>query len=678
MAPRPAQRVDHALLIGVDLYQYIWPPLSGCVGDVEALAKLLVTQLQTPPDRVIKLTAGHTGKEKPEELATRDNIVAALRRLAAEAGPGEQVYVHYSGHGMRNDGTVLPGYEADGRDEAIAPTDTGYQDPAAYYLLDKELGWLIRQITDKGAFVTVVLDCCHSASGTRNLEQEVPVRHGRRRPEDQAAGRGWEGGDPRPRPDATLVAPLAELRAVIAPPEGGTGSLLAAPANYVLLSACRERETAKEYQQHGVFSHFFLKLLEKDFSALTYGGVQEQVGGAIRQLASARPAYADQTPQLEGDRDLVLFGGGAREEPRAFTATPQAGGALLLSGGTAVGLTPGTTVALYPPGAVGLIDRAGQLGLAMVIAAEPHQATARAAAGVPADRLQPGMRAVVVRPGLAKVRRRFAVGHDPGLDELRAAVAKAGRDGGPSPYLELVGLDDLPELSVTTDQGRFVIRDEHDRPLPRITPPTPVGAHPDERGRAAREVVRRLEHVVQYRNSWELHNEDEASSLKGMLGISVVREGAAGRGAGHVGLSPGEVIRIRIHNRSAWPLNAALLYFAPDWSVRRLWPGDRDSAELAKTGDDGFDVIRQKAALPTGVTSSTERLKLFATDQPASFDALTLGSLDAVRAVNRSPIRNPLEELLARIGDGRGTRELIDCVSTGDWSTAELVLETTV
>src|SRR5262249_11824860 len=157
----------------------------------------------------------------------------------------EQVYVHYSGHGMRNDTSVLPGYEPDGRDEAIAPTDTGYKDPAAYYLLDKELGWLLRKITDKGAFGTVVFDCCHSASGTR-VPEAVAVRKGRCKPEDIATGRSWEGGDPRPRPDATLVAPLAELKAVVAS-AGGPGSLLPAPKGYVLLTACREQETAKEY-----------------------------------------------------------------------------------------------------------------------------------------------------------------------------------------------------------------------------------------------------------------------------------------------------------------------------------------------------------------------------------------------------------------------------------------------
>ncbi len=233
---------------------------------MDQLQQALVTRLHTPADRIIKLTAGKPG-EKPEELATRANIIGALRRLGELAQAGEQIYVHYSGHGMRNDNTILPGLEADGRDEAIAPTDTGYKEPAAYYILDKELGWLIRRVTDRGAFVTVILDCCHSASGTRNLESMVSVRHGLRRWEDGAGHRGWEGGDPRPRPDSTLVAPREQLKAVVAA-EGCGGSLLPAPMNYVLLTACRERETAKEHRRNGVFTYFLLRLLEKDLSRL--------------------------------------------------------------------------------------------------------------------------------------------------------------------------------------------------------------------------------------------------------------------------------------------------------------------------------------------------------------------------------------------------------------------------
>jgi hypothetical protein len=670
MSPLPAQRVDRALLIGVDRYQYISPNLSGCVGDVEGLARLLAAKLYTPADHIIKLTAGLAAREKPAELATRDNIVNALKQLARASRPGEQVYVHYSGHGMRNDYTLLPGYEADGRDEAIAPADTGYQDPARFYLLDKELGWLIRQIADSGAFVTVVLDCCHSASGTRNLEAEVSVRHGRSRPEDVAAGRAWEGGDPRPRPDNTLVAPLAELKKLVAAAPGSSGALLAAPKNYVLLTACRERETAKEYKGNGLFTYYLLDLLGKGFANLTYRSLQDQVAGDIVRLASADRRYAEQTPQLEGDGNLILFGGAARSEPQALLANPQADGTLLLSGGAAVGIVIGTTVALYPPGAADL-SPGGALGLATVTEVRVDASVARAAKGIPAGRLVPGMRAVVVRPGVARVRRRVSIGDGPGLDELRQAVATGGRDGKGSPYVEAVGLDDFPELSVVIDGGHYVLRDAQDQPLPRITPPVAVGGDA-----AARQVLQRLEHVVQNRNAWDLHNGDAASTLSDQLAISVVRETAGTRSAGRVALQPGEVILCRLHNRSGRPLSAALLYFGPDWSVQRIWPSAVAYTELAPTDEQGFDAIRLGAKLPTGVTSSQERLKLFATDRPTSFDALELGSLDTVRGATRGLPRNALEQLLADVGDARATRELVVVGSTGDWGTAELELET--
>jgi hypothetical protein len=673
MTPSPTQRVDRALLIGVDHYQYIAPPLNGCVGDVDQLEQFLIDRLHTPPGQIIKLTASHSTREKAEELATRDNIVNAFRQLAGLAQPGEQIYIHYSGHGMRNDTTILPGYEADGKDEAIAPTDTGYQDPARPYLLDKELGWLIHQISVRKAFVTMVLDCCHSASGTRVVSL-VNVRRGQRRAEDIGVGRGWEGGDPRPRPDSTLVAPLAQLKELVAG-AGGTGSLLPAPEGYVLLTACREQETAKEYGSNGVFTYYLLELLGKGTAGLTYRSVQDYVSSSILQLASGNAGYQDQTPQLEGNGNLVLFGGGSVAQPQALLATPQADGSLLLSGGgAAVGMTTGSTVALYPPGTVDLTDTAGQLGLATVTEVRPDVAIARAE-GVPAGQLSAGMRAVLLRPGIIKIRRRVALGTSSDLNELRDAITTNPRT---SAYVELVAPGDQQEYSVVIREGAYAILDQRDQPLPRITPPLLPGQNEAARKANAQQMTQRLEHVVQYRNAWELRNEDETSGLRGLLGISIQLAGASGRSAGRVELRPGDDLTIRVHNRSQRPLSAALFYFAPNWSVARIWPDGSAPAytELAPTGPEGFAVFEMSAMLPPGIGQSTERLKLFATEKPTSFDVLMLDSLDVARSAARS-LGNPLEELLANVAEGSASRELIRRKrATGDWSTAELELDT--
>jgi len=87
-------------------------------------------------------------------------------------------------------------------------------------------------------------------------------------------------------------------------------------------------------------------------------------------------------------------------------------------------------------------------------------------------------------------------------------------------------------------------------------------------------------------------------------------------------------------------------------------------------------VYEMEAALPTGITHSVYCLKPFATEKPTSFDVLTLGSLDVARQITRSVGGDALENLLADIGEGQNTRELVRRTGTGDWGTAECELET--
>ena len=441
------------------------------------------------------------------------------------------------------------------------------------------------------------------------------------------------------------------------------------------MTACRERETAKEYQTNGVFTYFMLEHLENGLAELTYRGLQDRVGGSIRVLASHDRHYDEQTPQLEGDGDLVIFGGGRKAEPNALTANLQADGTVLIPGaGSPVGVVVGTVLGLYPPGTSDFNDQGRQIGVATVKLVRPDAAVCDVPPAVPRDKLVTGMRAIIVRPGVAKIRRRIELIGGVEVDELRRAIATGGV-GRESPYLEVVGEGERPEASVVVTDGTYVIRDHRDHPLPRINPPIAVG-----QAGAAAKVLQRLEHVVQYRNAWDLHNADEGSALSNALAISIRR--AAARSAGRVGLKPGDTVTIRVHNRSTAPVSAALLYFSPDWSVTRIWPdGDSAYTELSPTGEDGFEVQVMEAALPPGVASSLDRLKLFATknDRPTSFDILRMDSLDVPRAVTRAGSpgpRNELELLLESVGGGAAARELVHVARTGDWGTAELTLET--
>src|SRR5262249_26827560 len=150
--------------------------------------------------------------------------------------------------------------------------------------------------------------------------EPVGVRRGHRLDLD-TRGR-WEGGDPRRRTDETLVAPLAELRRVVAAAEGASGSLLPAPKGYVLLTGCRESETAKEYRNQGVFTWFLLDVLNSGMAGLSYRTLADRVAASVLELASRNPSYSEQTPQLEGNGDLLAFGGESIVAPKTMIVAP--------------------------------------------------------------------------------------------------------------------------------------------------------------------------------------------------------------------------------------------------------------------------------------------------------------------------------------------------------------------
>ncbi|MCI0477021.1 MAG: caspase family protein, partial [Anaerolineales bacterium] len=109
--PTPSHPQLYALLIGVDYYTgneapdgAVYESLNGCVNDVLGVQKLLQQRLKLDDARLFKLTATNLGlgvKEKPDAQPTRKNIIAAFDTLTNTAQAGDQIYIHYAGHGGR-------------------------------------------------------------------------------------------------------------------------------------------------------------------------------------------------------------------------------------------------------------------------------------------------------------------------------------------------------------------------------------------------------------------------------------------------------------------------------------------------------------------------------------------------------------------------------------------------
>ena len=149
----PADAARHALLIGVAEYENPEANLRFPGKDVENFRNYLVRQHGFEPAEIRTLLNAE---------ATAADIGIGMRELVSKAEPGDSVVIYFSGHGTQV--VDLEGDEPDGLDESLCPQDFESGDPDTHFTDDtlrKRLGELK---TDR---VLVVLDCCHSGTGTR-------------------------------------------------------------------------------------------------------------------------------------------------------------------------------------------------------------------------------------------------------------------------------------------------------------------------------------------------------------------------------------------------------------------------------------------------------------------------------------------------------------------------------
>ena len=162
-----------ALVIGIGAYpdvDYGWHSINGANDIVLAIDLLLANGFSRQHITTLR-----------NEQATYTAILLSLQTLISQAGAGDVVYIHFSGHGQQV--TDLNGDEADGFDEAWVPYDA-LQEPTSSYngerhLTDDELNHYLYQISQKigskGKLI-VVSDACHSGTATRDISDTCIIR----------------------------------------------------------------------------------------------------------------------------------------------------------------------------------------------------------------------------------------------------------------------------------------------------------------------------------------------------------------------------------------------------------------------------------------------------------------------------------------------------------------------
>jgi hypothetical protein len=144
--------VKRALLVGIN-YKNTPYQLNGCINDVNNMAEFLKRSLGYENKNIVMLTDDTLVKP------TIANILKGFNLLINLLQSGDEVFFHYSGHGLR-----IPDYNRDeesGYDSAIAPIDF----TSRGFISDDVIRTNLIQKVPRGAKLYVILDACHSGTG---------------------------------------------------------------------------------------------------------------------------------------------------------------------------------------------------------------------------------------------------------------------------------------------------------------------------------------------------------------------------------------------------------------------------------------------------------------------------------------------------------------------------------
>jgi len=665
--PEPTPTI-HALLIGIDYYKQPNPGyqnLKGCVRDINLVGSHLEKAVKVLPEQIYKLTSPNLEDSalsevrsalEPGVLPTYKNIVTAFQEITEKAQPKDIVYIHYSGHGGRAT-TIFPELKGIGQhDEGIVPMDIG--EPDGRYLRDVEIATLLKQMTDKGLVVTVILDSCHSGGATRG----------------DCAIRGNEAPDTSDRPKDSLVASREELIHNWQKLTDGTNSTSWAPESkdYVLLAACRPTEVAYEYavnskERHGALTHWMIDTLTAIPGTLTYKTLYDRVGAKIQSK------FPSQLPMLLGEGDRAVFGDTIVSGHYTVTVSEidVSQNRVKLNAGLAAGLRSGTRFAIYPLNTDNFEDNQKQLAIVELTELAASYAWARilpeAEGGIATkdlNQLEQGAPAVMLAAPVDLMRqvRLFEKSLGNGENELPAqalvdqqrqaleAVRQALVDSGW--VKEVQGEEEGHYQVAINSNGEYEICSGE--PIKNLNPILRI-----DQANAAKEVVKRLIHLTKYQSVQAMDN--PASELKGALEFVLLDENKQPfTDQSNLTLQNGTRVYLGLKNVSQESLNVAVLDLEPTWEISQIPLRGIDAPFYQLAPQESIDTpLRFKVPEGKDYEQAKETLKLFATRGPADFRWLKLPSLDQeIKGHSQATrgLKNAFSKLLEAIGDDPNAR----------------------
>ena len=670
-----------ALLVGIDSYPDEVPSLRGCVNDVLAFHEYL-------KERTSRTGEIYDALILTNEKATRNEIINGFNEHLCKATSHDVALFYFSGHGSQQ--ASPPQFwhlEPDRLDETLVCYDSRQEH--SWDLADKELSQLIYSVSKREPHIVIILDSCHSGSGTRVLhEDNVGVR--------------LAANDKRCRPISTFIVDPQEIIALQQDSSRALDTkdeswLYLPKGKHVVLSACRDNELAKELafdgRHRGVFSRYLHDTLYQTGAELTYRDIFKRTNALVRSAVSM------QSPQIEAtilsDLDTLFLGGGMPVRPYFIVTREQ--GEWILDAGQIHGIESGidnerTFLALFPfdQNLNDKINTQDSIGVAEVLRVMPSKSklTITFNNGALLD-IGSTYKAIVTSQPLNALAVSLE-GKLDRIDSIKAAISTAGVDSSASlliraskteeASLRLRALDDRYSINRVGDNYPLVVD-------------VPYG--PD----SARVTVNRLEQIARWLKTVQLTNRMSRLPANAVqLDVFLVNE----RGEAEWLDTGSEVrleyqvnvhgdfqeplFRIRIKNTSLAKLYCVLLDLPESYGIISflegggMWLNPGEEA-WANDTDGSFDLTAHipDSLWKRGLSEIRDTLKLIASTEQVDATLLVQDDLpvDLVTrqiqrevGVRNTGLANNLERLMSRVhtrhigGKGKTSENIVDWITT--------------
>ncbi|MBH8577025.1 caspase family protein [Nostocaceae cyanobacterium CENA369] len=661
----------YALLVGIDNYPDPNHRLQGCVNDITAVEEYLNERFDQQEYQL------HLLKLKDEQ-ATREAIINGFRNHLCHAQKDDVVLFYYSGHGSQE---LAPKefwhLEPDHLDETLVCYDSRTEN--GWDLADKELAKVIAEVAQNDPHITIIMDCCHSGSGTKDPSQEAKER---RFPADK-----------RERPLDSFIFTLEDLEKLSSlqerdPEKHPTGWKLF-KGRHVLLAACRDYETAKEYpgKYRGYFSYYLLDTLTKTNGKLTYRDLFARTNAIVRSESR------DQSPQLEvnapEDSNKFFLDGAIAEVKPYFIVSYEQTSGWIIEGGAVHGLQApmnGETTLLalfnFDVNNEDLNNPAKSVGTAKVTQVLPTKSKIDIE-GVENLGTDTTFKAVVTSLPLPPLGVYFE-GDEVGVSLLREQLNVAGLNGKPSAYVrESQEIGNAQLRLLCRNQQYIIARTTDERPLvAQIDEYTPENAD---------KAIKRLEHIARWTTIAQLANTAATQIKAGDVKMELITSERELLQSNQIRLQyqyqdgqwQNPELKLKLTNTTNKPLYCTLINLSDSFSISAPF-FEAGSIRLG-AGEEGYALDGEELILEVpdeywkqGITEYKDIIKLIISNQEFDSRLLTQDKLDAPRPISRN-IESANQSSLERLMDRTQNREIrakSQAVRFDDWYAEEIIITT--